>query len=524
MDETNIKNLNLRLLNFLRDTEGKDLSFSDVKEFFSYSELIRILESSSYQTKLINILKQTGIPQELQEIIDENTKTMFEEERAEEYISLASDETLLECISKMKEEHPTDYIYSLKTDEARLKALNMRTVKKNKYHINAVIGSFDDDNLKLKYISLVEKDDIGYIISSIKDEKLRNQLIDKYPANSSTIISEMKNEDMRIYYYEKYFRKLDEYGKKKIFATFSEENKIKYLNRYWKSLTLEEKLDHLTILKNDEEVLKKVSELSDYEKIQLLERIREQPNDLTNQIESMITYKNNKRLMKLIKKEGIEHVVNKLNVEKLFKGVSDRQKIKFVEYLDDSEAILILATMKKFKSAEKRINHFDYLPHYKESYDALIIRYAKEYKLNPEHLIQIVKLSGLEILKNIRNENIQQLVNLDEESFKKMMGLFDVEKHKMDANTLNDNINIYLQRAFKLQNPDIINISSHIRLAIQNGEREEVLSLMDKIVNEYDISKILKKHQFTSEEFLNLLVSIKAPAEKTISCLLEITN
>ncbi|MBE6151273.1 MAG: hypothetical protein E7162_05640 [Firmicutes bacterium] len=524
MDETNIKKLNLRLMNFLRDTEEKDISFGDIKEFFSYSELMRILERSNFKKQLMDVLEKVGLPPDFQEIIDEKTRELFEDESIEEYCYLTSDEVLLECISKMKDSHPEDYIHFLKTDESRVKALSLRTVKKYSYRGEYIVSSFEDDNLKLKYLSLVTKDDIRHVLSTIKDDRLKMQLIDKYPSASSIVVSQLENEDMRIYYYEKYFRQLDEYGKRRIFLTLSEENQIKYLNRYWKSLTLEEKLGHLTTIKDQGEVLKKVEALSNFERIQLLERLGNEQKELASQIESTINYSNSRRIIKKISKEGIEHVIYKLNIDRLFAPINDRQKIKFVEYLSDSMALPILSTMKKFKNAEKYINHFDDLPHYEEKYDSLIIRYAKEYNLNPEHLIQIVKLSGLEILKNIRNENIQKLVNLDKESFKKLVGLFDIEKQKMDESTLNDNINIYLQRSFKLKFPDIINISSHIRLAVQNDAREQALALMDKIVSEYDISKILKKYNFTSDEFLKSLVLTTSPDEKTTSCLLEITN
>ena len=51
----------------------------------------------------------------------------------------------------------------------------------------------------------------------------------------------------------------------------TEENKIKYLNRYWKRFSSEEKISHLASIKNDELLLEKITQLSDIEKIKLID-------------------------------------------------------------------------------------------------------------------------------------------------------------------------------------------------------------------------------------------------------------
>lgn len=526
MDETNLYKLNLRVLNFLRDTEGKDFSFDDVKESFSYNELITILRDGNHYVKeFVNKLETIEFDPDFQAIIDERSRICIEEERHGEYLNFASGDVILSAIEEFKPENIYHYVSFLKTDEDIIRALQMHIVKKDKDAVGKLVTLLKDDNLKLKYLSRVSKYYYSDIISSITDEKIIPKVIEKYPKESGALISKLENEDMRIYYYERNFRKLDQYSKSRIFKTLTEENKVKYLNRYWKHFSSEEKVSHLASIKNDELLLEKITQLSDIEKIKLIDCLSKNRIELIDKIESSITYKNSKRLIKQILKNNIESAIEYLNVDKLMTSTNDKRKLKIIEENSYySYSIISLATVKKFKSIEKYLNHADGLPHYDERFNSLISRYAEEYKLNPEHLIKIIKLTGLETLKNIRSEKLQKIINLDEKDFNKIIGLLDIEKHKMDINTLNDNINIYLQRSFRLQNPDIINISSHIRLAIQNNEQEQALALMDKIVNEFDISKILNKHNLTSAEFLKKLVEKTNPDQEIVSCLLEITN
>ena len=492
-----IKNLNLRVLNFLRDIEGEVFSFKKLNKYFSYSEIIDVLNHSIFKKNLMDNLIKLTLPEDFQNLIDKNSIDKLEKGEYSDCMALTSDEILLKYLLNGKE-NLRQIVFWLKTDESREKALGLKTVRKNKSAIQRILENFKDENLKIKYLNLVDGNNVAYIVC------------------------ELKNEDMRIYYYEKYFNDLSNYDKKIIFSTFSADNKIKYLNRYWKLYTQEEKIDLLISLKNEDDILNIIKLLSDIEKVKLISKLRNNQK-LISKVESTITY--NQRLLKMIIKENLESVIDKLNINLLFAHSRDWQTIRIIRNLDDvSVILLIVATMKNFRNIEKIINHLQDLPNYDEIYDSLINRYARKYKLNVNHLFQIVKLSGLEILKNIRNENLQKLINFDEQSFIKIMGLFDLKKHEMDINTLNDIINIFLQRLFRLRKPNVINISSDIRLAIQNNEKQKVFNLIEKIADQYDISKILQKYNYTKDEFIQKLVSTNSLNENDTACLLEITN
>ena len=525
MDGLNVLDLNLRFLNFMRDYDGKDISFDDIRKHFYYPELLFILERSKLSYDVTKLLKNMDLPADFQELIDEKTRNDIVDDNVRDYMTLASEEVLLEYINKMDPSASAAAIYFLKSDESRLKALNFKNVKKEYDRICAVIYSFEDESLKLKHLHLIDKDYLPGILSTIKDEKNIRLVVEKYPKYIGELVAKIEDENMRIYYYEKYFDKLIPQEKTKIFRTLSEENQKKYLERYWKKFSDQEKIDHLDALKSEDLLLEKSSLLtSEFEKIKLIYAISDHPEEIRKKLEETLEYKNPRRLIKKISKEGVEYTLYYLDINKLFANTNDREKVKISEYLSSDVSLQILATMKKFRNVEKYVNHLDDIPEYDEKYNQLIIKYAEHYKLNPEHLIKLVKLAGLEILKNIRLENIQKLVNLPKEDFDKVMGLFDVDKHKMDTQSLNDNVNIFLQREFKLKYPEIINISSEIRANAQNGKTEEVLKLIDKIVSEFDVTNILKKYNYTSEQFIRELLDNSGKNEKVNNCLLEITN
>lgn len=526
MDEMNIEKLNLRFINLLRDYENKDITFDDVSKYFSHEELIGVLENSVMYEYMISILKTMDLPVDFQEQVNERWASQAEEGYYSAHLTLVSDHILLDKLSNAQNGVDEMYMELFKTDEARLSALTLRTVKKDSDKVIRLLENMKDDNLKLKYIHLAGKNDLSSILLSIKDARLQEVAIEKYPKHSSYLISNLENEEMRIYYYERYFKKLGDFEKATIFKSFSLENQEKYLDRYWKHLSEDEKIMQLSRVKDDSIILKKIPMLSsDMMKIKLINSLKDEHANLVAEIEKTISYDKSKKLIKLIVDEGLQFSFSELNTEKLFSQSTDKEKLKFIEEsLGHRESLSILLTMHEFNNVEKVIEHCNSFPEYDEKYNSILQKYAENYNVNYEHLVHTVKSFGYEILKNIKLDRLQKIINLDDVSFAKTMGLFDVSKHQMDNATLNDNINLFLQRKFKLQNPNIINISSDIRLNIQNGQREEALKLINQIINEYDINNVLTKYNYNSEEFIKSLFDKGESDEKLTTCLLEITN
>jgi hypothetical protein len=70
MDGLNILDLNLRFLNFMRDYDGKDISFDDIRKHFYYPELLFILDRSKLSYDVTKLLKNMDLPADFQELID----------------------------------------------------------------------------------------------------------------------------------------------------------------------------------------------------------------------------------------------------------------------------------------------------------------------------------------------------------------------------------------------------------------------------------------------------------------------
>jgi len=524
-----LKGLSLKFVRFLRDYENNKILFDDLRENFTYDELITILFNTSETNALTSILKDIMLPSDFQDLIDQRLEDIIEVSIHRKCLLLVSDDAVLEQLLNLEDINCMEYEYIslLKTDEARISALKIKMIKSNAVAILTVLKSFDDDNLKLKYMRMLKSDDFSGLFSSIKDPRIQETVIQKYPEHCGGLISLLDNEEMRIYYYERYFKKLDGNSRTMIFATFSEENKERYLERYWKQLSEGEKISQLSLIEKDEVVLTHINMLkSDILKIKLINKLSSDKDSLARQIEKTIKYDRSKKLVKQMKKDRMLFVLSQLNVSKLFSNNTDREKLKIIQnsLRNEEESLLVLSTMKKMKNIEKIINHYDELPLYDDKYNELIIKYAENYNLNSEHLIQAVKIFGLEILKNIRSDNLQRIINFDDKLFEKTMQLFDVNKHQMDMTTLNDHINIFLQRKFKTQNPKIINISSDIRMCLQNGDSAGALGLVNKIICDYDVDSILKKYNYTIEQFQNGILENKMDDDQFNKCFFEITN
>lgn len=527
MDELEIKKLNLKALNFLRDYESKNITFNDISSIFTYDELLVVLESSSWDIPFVELLQNVDLPEDFQEFVDTAFVPKLHLGFYHPYMKIISDNAILEQSPNLKWLHLNHFGKLFKSDEARIKALSLRTIKKDSYKVREIIESFDNDNLKIKYLHLVDKASYRQIFSTLKDERIQTEIIEKYPNESGQLIANLENEDIRIYYYERHLKKLDSENKKIIFNSLTEENKEKYLDRYWKYLSDDERAHHLSCVENENFIMQRINMISsDFSKVILIDELKSKNPHFIPEIASTIKYDKSKRLLKKMVQESLLDIVPYLNSKELLANTSDNEKIQLIknEISDDKISLILLSCMKDIKNIEKIINHYDNLPEYDTQYDEFIVKYAENYNLNPDHLIKTTQIFGLEILKNIKLDKLQKIINLDDVSFNKTMELFTPDKYKMDNATLNDNINIFLQRKFRIENPQIINISSEIRTGIQNGQKDAVLSSINTIISEYDINNVLSKYNYTREQFITELLENGERDEKITNCLLEITN
>lgn len=526
MDER-INDIHLRLIKFFKEHENKEVTFEQLSKEFSYEEIIDFSMECHYSPLFKEYIQPMKKSKDFTDTIESRVlDPNIPEHEKRDLLFLVSEEFLLDFINSKGSKINRSYYQYFRTDEYRLKAASLKNVRKNEHLYIDFIKSLDDDRKKLEYLKKVF---IGYretIIQSIKDDKLKEELIPKHIKYADLLIRDLSNEDMRIYYYEKYFRKLDPAGKSRVFATFSEENKIKYLERYWKSFSKKEKMRHLACITNKEILLEKAKEITDdIDLIYLVTHLSSNDNrEMAREVAQKISYKNKGLFKKILQRTSVATWAY-LDWEKLLRNYSEHQKMHLVtKELSYRQKIYVLVTVNDFTSIEKFVAHDEEIREYDPEYNLLIHKYATHYNLNEKHLITLLKTMGMELLKDLKNENVREIINFEDESFNKVVRLFNPKNYEFDNNTMNDTINILLQRMFKQNYPDIININPRIKFAIQQGDKKQALELIDSIVSEMDISKILKKHNLTSEEFLEVIFKNDSPDSIGMKCLHEITT
>ena len=177
---------------------------------------------------------------------------------------------------------------------------------------------------------------------------------------------------------------------------------------------------------------------------------------------------------------------------------SDKSILEYWESRRYGKAFfLILPYIKNFKIVEELFDHTDGFEDYCEAFEPLVDRYALEYKVNKHHLLLLVKIFGLEFLRNVKSPNIINLLNLNEIDFNKIMQILDV---KIDDRSFNNSINCLLQRKFRIKVPEIVMIFPTALQAIEEENRKELLEMLDVLV-ELLTDKEVYSDQFPNKEF-----------------------
>ena len=124
----------------------------------------------------------------------------------------------------------------------------------------------------------------------------------------------------------------------------------------------------------------------------------------------------------------------------------------------------------------------------KKLYDTLKKHLNTIYDLNINHLDKFVEKFGYNYLYYIKNENIRNSINLDDENFNKYLNLFNTNNLNLtDIQNIYDSI---LQHRFKKENISDIDRLSRIKLALTSKEKHIPLDDLKVLANNIDINKI----------------------------------
>ena len=137
----------------------------------------------------------------------------------------------------------------------------------------------------------------------------------------------------------------------------------------------------------------------------------------------------------------------------------------------------------------KVLEHATFCNEYSDDMLPLFEKIAKRYNVNLNHLIQLTKVTGCTILKQINNENIQNALNLDEQSFKKYLKIFDENNYTISSNSLSSILNSLLNRKFSIEFPEKINIFINTLHAIKDGDIDDAIDKIHQVIDGIDLSK-----------------------------------
>ena len=259
------------------------------------------------------------------------------------------------------------------------------------------------------------------------------------------------------------------------------------------------------------------------------------------------------------KKECIEKIYANSKTKALqiltnMNGISDEYKIEFLDKFVEIHAndnISIQQFIDSFKDVNLKIkyaikyhlginyiNNFmhddDFINH--GSLDEEIVKYYSEYyKCDYNHLVDLINKYGNVVYRFFNSENIINLLNLDDNNYKKIMNMFNVQEMILTNDQHIDNVlSVLLQKKFTLNNRNILGIFNRIRNCLISGNYKELFEKINKVSyylcnsrledividdNNY-IANILKKYNYKKvDEFIKDLYDVNK-----INSNLEILN
>ena len=229
--------------------------------------------------------------------------------------------------------------------------------------------------------------------------------------------------------------------------------------------------------------------------------------------------------------DNTDYIIDKLDnnyfanllVDKCFYSIKSNEKIIFK--LVDNPALVD-------KVVELLINDENVISIYMGPLFDKIVDYAsRKYNLNMTHVERLRKQFGINIIRYIANENMIKIINLDEETFNKVLGIFPTSQFTMiDLEASYESIIQYL---YGKKNPSDITIFPTFLHAIENKYAEKIKEIKEKLIiylNPNIIKEISQKYDLENihsiDELLDLIISKYNTEEKNkyLSIFHELTN
>ena len=183
----------------------------------------------------------------------------------------------------------------------------------------------------------------------------------------------------------------------------------------------------------------------------------------------------------------------------------------------------ILETINHDETLQNMYNHY--------LFTHIKVYYAKKYGLDLSHLEQMEEQFGPRIIRYIDNEGLKELINLNDDEFQKLLGLFPNLTY--DKTTLEAAHESLIQTLFVVNNNEKISIFPNFIHAVDDHNAEVINSLKEELIlntkTEFLITIIQKynlKNIEDTKSLLDLIISKMTSVErdKYLNILHEITD
>lgn len=395
-------------------------------------------------------------------------------------------------IKKDLEEHLINQI-----EDVDLKIQLMRKYLK-KDQFARIIASLEKDEDKVKYLNLVSFRDRTDVITCIESDEIKEGYIRVYDPNRSHIIASLKSDQKIEHYLNKLSPVLTSVERARIIASFQS---LELIKKYYNTITNENAiLTFIEINKDEEEVLPICNKLA--------QKIKKEKN-IVWALQSIKDEFTRYTLIKRLRTEkyiqyflDLEKVTIK-DINQLMVTANDRIldlifQTRLATSLPPEVLFGIISNFNDANRIFQIMGHIESFPEYKESYRKIIEIYAQKYSVNLDHLIALLKITDMSLLASLGNNNIQNIINLDEDSFKKFINIFNSSSFEVTDVANNAILNALIQKEFDLKHREIIQYSTTLENALYLGLKtkdftkletliEKMLEVID--INEFEVTK-----------------------------------
>ncbi len=411
---------------------------------------------------------------------------------------------------KIPDEERSNCIGNIEEDDYKLEAMR-RFLKKEDYFSIVISLKTDEKRIEsLKYLNRAEKSEL---IERIDSDEIKERFINLMRFGKGDIIASLKSDQKKEHYFNKLFNFLGGYDKGRILASFKDLSYIeKYLDRLKSDIAIVQYLirskrtDDIHIKEKLASKLKKDSDI-----LYALNSIPE--GEIRNRLLDKL------RSDKYIKELFSAHKYYTSDALYLIDRVSENTKYEIIKRL--SRHSIVFKLLSRFTDEKKIINiveHQDSYPEYKDEYEYIVDIYVKKYNLNKEHLIKLLRIVGCSLFNQIKNSNIQNTINLDEESFTKYLGIINTENINVTESAQNDVLNSFIQREFRIRQKLYYEIFPSIIHAFEDHDYDKAKELLEEVEEYVD----LDEYQTSVEELFIILSN--NPKEEDITKLQQITT